>query len=158
MAHFTNRGLRAVLLALSLLGVARESVLPHSCATMGSGVVATPAITSTDDEARGATAHATEEAPARGAHDHAAHHGAAPSPAAADHTTPSEAPASHDCDCVGDCCCATKVSLAPASIHAITTIAIDDADASRSPANQYLPVAPPHLRPFAIGPPTGVAA
>lgn len=135
MGLFSDRRARAVLLVLSLLGVGRESVLPHECATMA-------AATST---------HATEASTASATH---AGHGHA----AADEHAPSEAPADHECDCIGECCCAPVATLALARADALVPIAVDEAATRTAASDERLPVAPRYLRPFAIGPPAVITA
>ncbi len=151
MGLLSNRRARAVLLVLSLVGLGRESVLPHDCATMG----ASAAAVSVDE--RGAPASATaapaghEHAAAAG-HDHAAH-----ATAPADHE-PSSAPSGHECDCIGDCCCVPVVSLALSRAEPLAPMLTATGSASVASSDARLPVAPRYLRPFAIGPPAVIAA
>jgi hypothetical protein len=146
MRLFSSRRARAVLLVLSLLGVGRETVLPHECATMAASAVATSTQSAHD--------HGAHEHGAPAGHDHASADASVEAPVHA----PADAPSGHECDCIGECCCVPVATLALGRAEPLPPLALHDVATSAVATDERLPVAPRYLRPFAIGPPAVIAA
>ena len=162
MSGFTSRRARAVMLALTLFGVGRDTVLPHECATMATHHVA-EAQHEVIAQATGLEAsHVSEHAPDHASHhasDHAASHGAnlgsthGASHAQVPSDSPADSPSSHDCDCVGQGCCVPIATLALASAAGPAPLSLTRIDALPRPTQPRLATATRYLRPFANGPP-----
>lgn len=107
--------------------------LGHGCPTEGPAARAEAGASTTE------VAHA-----AHAAHGSQASHGSH-APASDDHAT--------DCECVGDCCAVTVVSLPQAEVAVVATFRLQ-APASLSVATPEESVAPSLGLPFATAPPT----
>lgn len=135
------RRLFAVLLGLWFLLVGQGPPFAHSC------LMAPVSAATTDGHRTDATSeHGAHAGHLTAASEHAGH--------VAGHVPPADAP-SHECECLGDCCCVLPVpSVPPVVVIEIATARDADASAPRAPRAERALAAPLRRQPFAIGPPS----
>lgn len=152
------------MLALSLMGVGRESVLPHDCAIMApaAGAHVSPAPTGDPQAAHAHAGHAHAEdahaghahtAPARAVHGHEA-----TPDAPSDDAPPGHSSDTHDCQCIGDCCGTPLAPLASRRPAVPAPHVVWRATTHAGRATHDLPTAPRHRQPYPLGPPTAALA
>ncbi len=104
--------------------------------------------------AAASSAHAHEAASAPSAHAHGAHHAAPTASLPAEH----DAPGSHDCDCIGQCCPSAIAAVALPETPSVSVRFVASVDAPTHPTHQRVAAWVDFVLPFATAPPALVTS